>query len=387
MNKIYLDHNATTPVFQEVLDLMHPMYKENFGNPSSIHSEGRVARVRLDEAREQVAELIGSQPGEIVFTSGGSESNNFAILGVALASNNKKQHILTCGVEHAAILNPLRQIKKLGFHVDQLPVDNVGRIDPNMVKDAITEETILVTIQHANSEVGTLQDIAKIGNHVREKGILFHTDAVQSIGKVPINVRELPVDLMSISSHKIYGPKGVGALFIKSGTPPLFPLLSGGGQEKKRRGGTENIPGIVGFGKACQIARDRIAKGDLEHLSQMRDRLWEGIKKHIPRTEIFGCIDNRLPNTLNCGFEGANGESLLIALDMEGVSVSTGSACSSGSGLPSPVLLAMQLPLAKINSSLRFSLGWGNTFDDIDLVVKILAKAVMVNKANSFNSS
>ena len=387
MNKIYLDHNATTPVFQEVLDLMHPMYKENFGNPSSIHSEGRVARVRLDEAREHVAELIGSQPGEIVFTSGGSESNNFAILGVALASNNKKQHILTCGVEHAAILNPLKQIKKLGFHVDQLPVDNVGRIDPDMVKDAITEETILVTIQHANSEVGTLQDIVKIGNYVREKGILFHTDAVQSIGKVPINVRELPVDLMSISSHKIYGPKGVGALFIKRGTPPLFPLLSGGGQEKKRRGGTENIPGIVGFGKACQIARDRIAKGDLEYLSQMRDRLWEGIKKHIPRTEIFGCIDNRLPNTLNCGFEGANGESLLIALDMEGVSVSTGSACSSGSGLPSPVLLAMQLPLAKINSSLRFSLGWGNTFDDIDLVVKILAKAVMVNKANSFNSS
>ena len=384
MQKIYLDHNATTPVLQEVLDIMSPMYKEFFGNPSSIHSEGRAARVRLDEAREQVAELIGSQPGEVVFTSGGSESNNFAILGVALASENKKRHILTSEVEHAAILNPLKQMEKLGFNVDRLPVDNVGRIDPDRVKDAITEATVLVTIQHANSEVGTLQDIVKIGNYVREKGILFHTDAVQSIGKVPVNVSELPVDLMSISSHKIYGPKGVGALFIKRGTPPLFPLLSGGGQEKKRRGGTENIPGIVGFGKACQIARDHITKGDLEHLRQMRGRLWEGIKKLIPRAEIYGCTEDCIPNTLNCGFEGANGESLLIALDMEGVSVSTGSACSSGSGLPSPVLLAMKLPLSKVDSSLRFSLGWGNNFDDIDLVVKILAKAVTINRTKSF---
>ena len=201
MQKIYLDHNATTPVLQEVLDVMHPLYKDFFGNPSSIHSEGRAARVRLDEAREHVAELIGSQPGEVVFTSGGSESNNFAILGVALASENKKRHILTCEVEHAAILNPLKQMEKLGFNVDRLPVDNVGRIDPDRVKDAITEATVLVTIQHANSEVGTLQDIVKIGNYVREKGILFHTDAVQSIGKVPVNVSELPVDLMSISSH------------------------------------------------------------------------------------------------------------------------------------------------------------------------------------------
>ena len=193
------------------------MYKEFFGNPSSIHSEGRAARVRLDEAREQVAELIGSQPGEVVFTSGGSESNNFAILGVALASENKKRHILTCEVEHAAILNPLKQMEKLGFNVDRLPVDNVGRIDPDMVKDAITEATILVTIQHANSEVGTLQDIVKIGNYVREKGILFHTDAVQSIGKVPVNVSELPVDLMSISSHKIYGPKGSRRIVYQEG--------------------------------------------------------------------------------------------------------------------------------------------------------------------------
>ena len=380
MQKIYLDHNATTPVLQEVLDVMLPFYRHGFGNPSSVHSEGRAARVRLDEAREQVAELIGAQSGEVVFTSGGSESNNFAILGVALASNNKKRHIVTCEVEHAAILNPLKQLECLGFRVECLPVDGVGRVDPERVKSALTESTVLVTIQHANSEVGTLQDIVEIGDCVRKKGILFHTDAVQSVGKIPVDVNDLPVDLLSISSHKIYGPKGVGALFIRRGTPALFSPVCGGGQEKKRRGGTENVPGIVGFGKACQIARDRMARGELEQLKKMRDRLWERIEQFIPNVEFFGCVENRLPNTLGCGFEGANGETLLIALDMEGISVSTGSACSSGMGSPSPVLSAMRLPLSKINSSLRFSLGWGNTFDDIDLVAKVLAKVVALNR-------
>ena len=380
MQKIYLDHNATTPVLQEVLDVMLPFYRHGFGNPSSVHSEGRAARVRLDEAREQVAELIGAQSGEVVFTSGGSESNNFAILGVALASNNKKRHIVTCEVEHAAILNPLKQLECLGFQVECLPVDGVGRVDPERVKSALTESTVLVTIQHANSEVGTLQDIVEIGDCVRKKGILFHTDAVQSVGKIPVDVNDLPVDLLSISSHKIYGPKGVGALFIRRGTPALFSPVCGGGQEKKRRGGTENVPGIVGFGKACQIARDRMARGELEQLKKMRDRLWERIEQFIPNVEFFGCVENRLPNTLGCGFEGANGETLLIALDMEGISVSTGSACSSGMGSPSSVLSAMRLPLSKINSSLRFSLGWGNTFDDIDLVVKVLAKVVTLNR-------
>ena len=383
MHKIYLDHNATTPVLQEVLDVMLPFYKDKFGNPSSVHSEGRAARVSLDESREQVAELIGARPDEIVFTSGGSESNNFAILGVALASKSKHRHIVTCEVEHAAILNPLKQLESLDFHVDYLPVDNAGRVDPKKVESVLTESTTLVTIQHANSEVGTLQNINEIGNLVQKTGVLFHTDAVQSVGKVAVNVNALPVDLLSISSHKIYGPKGVGALFVKRGTPTLFSPVCGGGQEKKRRGGTENVPAIVGFGKACQIARDRLNNGKLEELTKLRDLLRKRIDEVIPNVEYFGCGKNHLPNTLSCGFEGADGEALMIALDMEGISVSTGSACSSGTGMPSKVLSAMRLPLSKINSSLRFSLGWVNTLEDIDFAVKTLAKAVLLSRRKS----
>ena len=382
MHKIYLDHNSTTPVLKEVLDVMLPFYKDSFGNPSSIHSEGRAARVCLDEAREQVAELIGARSSEIVFTSGGSESNNFAILGVALALNSKKRHIVTCEVEHAAILNPLKQLEALGFHVDYLPVDNVGRVDPKKVKDALKDSTCLVTIQHANSEVGTLQNIKEIGSLIKNNDILFHTDAVQSVGKLAVNVNDISVDLLSMSSHKIYGPKGVGALFVKRGTPALFSPVCGGGQEKKRRGGTENVPGIVGFGKACKIALDRINKGNLSQLKVMRDLLRNRIEGLIPNVEFYGCSKNGLPNTLSCGFDGADGETLLIALDMKGISVSTGSACSSGTGMPSKVLSALKLPLSKINSSIRFSLGWVNTSEDIDFAVQSLAKAVILSRRN-----
>jgi cysteine desulfurase len=382
LHKIYLDHNSTTPVSKEVLDVMLPFYKDKFGNPSSIHSDGRAARVSLDVARDQVAELIGARSSEIVFTSGGSESNNFAILGVALALNSKKRHIVTCEIEHAAILNPLKQLEALGFHVDYLPVDSVGRVDPKKVEDALTESTSLVTIQHANSEIGTLQNIKEIGSLVTNKGILFHTDAVQSVGKVAFNVNDFSVDLLSMSSHKIYGPKGVGALFVKRGTPALFSPVCGGGQEKKRRGGTENVPGIVGFGKACQIALDRINKGKLKQLKIMRDLLRNKIEKLIPNVEFYGCSKNVLPNTLSCGFNGADGETLLIALDMKGISVSTGSACSSGTGMPSKVLSALKLPLSKINSSIRFSLGWVNTSEDIDFAVQSLAKAVVLSRRN-----
>ena len=383
MRKIYLDHNATTPVSREALDVMLPIFKDGFGNPSSVHSEGRAARVRLDEAREQVAGLIGAQSSEVVFTSGGSESNNFAIFGTAFAPDNNKRHIVTCEVEHAAILNPLKQLEGQDFQVERLPVGRAGRVDPERVKNALTDATLLVTIQHANSEVGTLHDIARIGECVRNKGILFHTDAVQSVGKVPIDVSNLPVDLLSMSSHKLYGPKGVGALFIRRGTPTLFSPVCGGGQEKKRRGGTENVPGIVGFGKACQMAKERIDRGELERLTEMRDQLWEKIEQSVLGAELFGCPDNRLPNTLSCGFEGADGDTLLIALDMEGISVSTGSACSSGTGMPSPVLTAMRVPAEKINSSIRFSLGWGNTLADMDRVVEILAKAIQQNREKS----
>ena len=382
MHKIYLDHNSTTPVLKEVLDVMLPFYKDSFGNPSSIHSEGRAARVCLDEAREQVAELIGARSSEIVFTSGGSESNNFAILGVALALNSKKRHIVTCEVEHAAILNPLKQLEALGFHVDYLPVDNVGRVDPKKVKDALKDSTCLVTIQHANSEVGTLQNIKEIGSLIKNNDILFHTDAVQSVGKLAVNVNDISVDLLSMSSHKIYGPKGVGALFVKRGTPALFSPVCGGGQEKKRRGGTENVPGIVGFGKACKIALDRINKGNLNQLKVMRDLLRNKIEGLIPNVDFYGCSKNGLPNTLSCGFDGADGETLLIALDMKGISVSTGSACSSGTGMPSKVLSALKLPLSKINSSIRFSLGWVNTSEDIDFAVQSLAKAVILSRRN-----
>jgi cysteine desulfurase len=382
LHKIYLDHNSTTPVLKEVLDVMLPFYKDNFGNPSSIHSDGRAARVSLDVARDQVAELIGARSSEIVFTSGGSESNNFAILGVALALNSKKRHIVTCEIEHAAILNPLKQLEALDFHVDYLPVDSLGRVDPKKVEDALTESTSLVTIQHANSEIGTLQNIKEIGSLIKNKGILFHTDAVQSVGKVAFNVNDFSVDLLSMSSHKIYGPKGVGALFVKRGTPALFSPVCGGGQEKKRRGGTENVPGIVGFGKACQIALDFINKGKLKQLKIMRDLLRDKIEGLIPNVEFYGCSKNRLPNTLSCGFDGADGETLLIALDMKGISVSTGSACSSGTGMPSKVLSALKLPLSKINSSIRFSLGWANTSEDIDFAVKALAKAVVVSRRN-----
>jgi len=382
LHKIYLDHNSTTPVLREVLDVMLPFYKDSFGNPSSIHSEGRAARVCLDEAREQVAELIGARSSEIVFTSGGSESNNFAILGVALALNSKKRHIVTCEVEHAAILNPLKQLEALGFHVDYLPVDNVGRVDPKKVKDALKDSTCLVTIQHANSEVGTLQNIKEIGSLIKNNDILFHTDAVQSVGKLAVNVNDISVDLLSMSSHKIYGPKGVGALFVKRGTPALFSPVCGGGQEKKRRGGTENVPGIVGFGKACKIALDRINKGNLNQLKVMRDLLRNKIEGLIPNVEFYGCSKNGLPNTLSCGFDGADGETLLIALDMKGISISTGSACSSGTGMPSKVLSALKLPLSKINSSIRFSLGWVNTSEDIDFAVQSLAKAVILSRRN-----
>ena len=369
------------------MDAVLPLFKEGFGNPSSVHSEGRAARVRLDESREQVAGLIGAKPSEMVFTSGGSESNNFAILGTAFALGNKKRHIVTCEVEHAAILNPLKQLEGMGFHIERLPVDSVGRVDPERVQNALTEKTLLVTIQHANSEVGTLQDIGRIGEYAHQKGILFHTDAVQSVGKVPVDVRSLPVDLLSMSSHKIYGPKGVGALFIRRGTPALFSPVCGGGQENKRRGGTENVPGIVGFGKACQLAKERMTRGEVERLIEMRDQLWERIEQSVTGAELFGCSDNRLPNTLGCGFEGADGDTLLIALDMEGISVSTGSACSSGTGMPSPVLSAMRVPVEKINSSLRFSLGWGNTLSDMDRVVETLARAVQQNRDKSLATS
>jgi cysteine desulfurase len=377
MKKIYLDHNATTPLHPEVLNAMLPALRDNFGNPSSIHSFGRSARVQLDEAREKVARLIGASSSEIIFTSGGTEANNLALLGVALEGKGKK--IITSKTEHPSILNPCRQLEGQGVEVHYLDVDQFGRIDIGNLESQITESTALISLQHANSETGVLQDIKKVSELARSKGILFHTDAVQSVAKIEFDLKDYPVDMLSISAHKFNGPKGVGALFLKKGTPALFSPVSGGSQEKKRRGGTENVAGIIGFGKACDMAIERISTLEVSRIAELKDYFYNKVCEMIPGTELLGDMQNSLPNTLNLGFEGVEGDTLLIAMDMEGVAVSTGSACSSGTGLPSPVLKAMGLPDNKINSSIRFSLGCSTTKEELDSVIEILVKAVGLN--------
>ena len=376
MQKIYLDNNATTPLHPEVLEAMLPGLRENYGNPSSIHSFGRSARVQLDEAREKVACLINAHSSEIIFTSGGTEANNLAILGVAFKDKEKK--IITSKIEHPSVLNPCRQLAEQGVEVHYLDVDGLGRIDMDDLESQITESTALISLQHANSETGVLQDIKRASEIARNKGILFHTDAVQSVAKIPFDLKNYPVDLLSISAHKFYGPKGVGALYLRKGTPALFSPLCGGNQEKKRRGGTENVAGIMGFGKACELATEKMS--ETSKLADLRDYFQNRVCELIPRTELWGDKANRLPNTLNLGFDGVEGDTLLIALDMEGVAVSTGSACSSGTGLPSPVLRAMGIPDDKINSSIRFSLGCSISKLDLDLVLGALVKAVNLNK-------
>ena len=376
MDKIYLDHNATTPIAPEVLELVTAVLQNQVGNPSSLHSAGRSARVLVDEAREQVASLIGASPSEIVFTSGGTEANNFALLGVALGLGKTHGHIVTSQVEHPSILNPCLQLETLGFEVDRLKVDSLGRMDG--LEDSLKESTLLVSLQHANSETGVLQDIAGAGEIVRKRGILFHTDAVQSVGKILLQAQDMPVDMLSISAHKLNGPKGVGALYLKKGSPDLFAPICGGGQEKKRRGGTENVAGIVGFGKACELAR--LSSQEMDKVSSLRDHFLQLVSSQIKGVEVFGDLDNRLPNTLNIGFEGVEGDTLLIGLDMAGVAVSTGSACSSGTGLPSTVLTAMGIPTNKINSSIRFSLGKSNTIAEIERAVEILVRTVSTNR-------
>jgi len=377
MEKIYLDHNATTPLHPEVLNAMLPALQDNFGNPSSIHSFGRSARVQLDEARGKVARLIGASSSEIIFTSGGTEANNLALLGVALKDKEKK--IITSKTEHPSVLNPCRQLEEQGVEVHYLDVDRFGRIDINNLESQITESTALISLQHANSETGVLQDIKKISELARSNGVLFHTDAVQSVAKIELDLKDYPVDMLSISAHKFNGPKGVGALFLRKGTPALFAPVSGGSQEKKRRGGTENVAGIIGFGKACEIAIKRVSTLEVSRVAELKDYFYNKVYEMIPGTELFGDMQNSLPNTLNLGFAGVEGDTLLIAMDMEGVAVSTGSACSSGTGLPSPVLQAMGLPDNKINSSIRFSLGCSTTKTELDSVLKTLVKAVSLN--------
>ena len=376
MESIYLDHNATTPLHPEVLEAMLPVLREDFGNPSSVHSFGRSVRVQLDEAREKVAKLIGAHSSEIIFTSGGTEANNLALLGVSL--RDKGKNIITSKIEHPSILNPCRQLEEQGIKVFYLGVDCKGRIDINELNSTITESTALISLQHANSETGVLQDIKRVSDIARNKGVLFHTDAVQSVAKIPFDLKEFPVDMLSISAHKFNGPKGVGALYLKKGTPALFSPICGGGQEKKRRGGTENVPGIIGFAKACDLAVLRM--NEKPRIAELRDYFLDRIYEMIPGTNLLGDKKNRLPNTLNIGFEGVEGDTLLIALDLDGVAVSTGSACSSGTGLPSHVLQAMGIPDEAINSSIRFSLGENTSKLQLDSVLATLAKVVDHNK-------
>tara|TARA_B100000686_G_scaffold354351_1_gene464142 strand:- start:1091 stop:2257 length:1167 start_codon:yes stop_codon:yes gene_type:complete len=372
---IYLDHNATTPLQPKAFEAMLPVMRDHFGNPSSTHFFGRTARVRVDEAREKVAELVNARAREIVFTSGGTESNNFAIVGTSLALKKKGRHILTSKVEHPSALNACRYLEKLGFEVEFLDVDGEGRIDPELVESALRADTVLVTIQHANSEVGTLQDIDSIGRKVREKGVVMHVDAVQSVGKVCVDLETFPVDLLSFSAHKLYGPKGTGVLYIRRGTPSLDPLIHGGGQEIKRRAGTENVPGIVGLGVVAEIAKRDLKKNSLR-MDDLHKQLRRFLLDEIYGVEIYGHPRLRLPNTLGFSIIGVNGGDLLMALDMEGIAVSTGSACSSGSLFPSHVLTAMGVSEEKINSSLRISLGWGNNTEEVLLAGQTLKRLV-----------
>ena len=378
MEKIYLDHNATTPLHPEVLDAMLPALRDNIGNPSSVHSFGRSVRVKLDEAREKVAQLIGANSSEVIFTSGGTEANNLAILGVAFREKGK--NIITSKIEHPSVLNPCRQLEGQGVEVHYLDVDRFGRVDINDLESQINPSTALISLQHANSETGVLQNIKLACEIAQKNGVLFHTDAVQSVAKIPFDLKDYPVDMLSISAHKFNGPKGIGALYLKKGTSSLFSPVCGGSQEKKRRGGTENVAGIYGFGKACELVKSRM--NEKSEIAELTEYFYNRICEIIPGAELFGDKKDRLPKTLNLGFEGVEGDTLLIALDIEGVAVSTGSACSSGTGLPSHVLQAMGVPDEKINSSIRFSLGSNTSKSDLDSVIETLVKSVNLNKTS-----
>ena len=374
MKRIYLDHNATTPLHPEVLEAMLPYYKEAFGNPSTIYSFGQETRKATDEARETVANLIGASPEEIIFTSGGTEADNLALKGVAAALEKKGKHIVASSIEHHAVLSTLKYLEKRGYKVSFLPVDEHGWLDPGEVQEAITSQTILISVMHANNEVGTIEPISEIGEIAQKAGIYLHTDAVQTIGKIKVNVDDLKVDLLSLSAHKFYGPKGVGALYVRKGTR-IYPLLHGGYQERRRRAGTENVAGIVGLGKVAEIAPKEMVQQSRRE-SNLRDRLEKMIRENINHCQLNGHPTQRLPNTLNVSFEFIEGESLILNLDLKGIAVSTGSACTSGSLEPSHVLMAMGVAPEIAQGSIRFSLGRDNQKEDIDYTVENLVEIV-----------
>ena len=371
MRRVYLDNNASTPVLPEVFEAMKPYYLETYGNASSIHRFGQQARAAVEAARLSVAELIHARPAEIVFTSGGTESDNLAIFGLA----GPGDHIITSTIEHSAVKNSCKRLEQMGAEVTFVPVNGRGEVDPEEVRRAMRPNTRLITIMMANNETGVVQPVEEIGRIAREAEVFFHTDAVQAAGKIPVDVRKIECDALSISSHKINGPQGVGALFVKKGTL-LQPLFYGGKHERQRRAGTENLPGVVGLGKAAAIARDWLQSGGPAVMAAMRDRLENGLLEKTADSGINGLGAPRTPNTTSIYFDGLEGEALVIALDLKGLAVSSGAACSSGAIEPSPVLLAMGMPKERARCSLRISLGKQNTEADVDFALQVIPEAV-----------
>jgi cysteine desulfurase len=371
MRRVYLDNNATTPVLPEVLEAMRPYFAEHFGNASSIHHHGQETRAAVDRARESVAALLGCRPSEIVFTSGGTEGDNLAISGLTRAGD----HIVSSTIEHHAVLNSCKHLESMGCEVTYVPVDGRGLVDPDNVRHALRPHTKLITIMMANNETGVLQPVEEIGKIAAEADIYFHTDGVQAAGKVPIDVTRLGCDLLSISGHKLHAPQGVGALYVRKGTI-LQPMLYGGSHERSRRAGTENVPGIIGLGKAAEVAWEALERGDLARMSAMRDQIEQTILGQVEATGINGEGAPRVPNTTNIHFDYIEGEALVIALDLKGLAVSTGAACSSGAIEPSHVLTAMGLPPEIARASLRFSLGKQNTPDDVQFALDLVPNTV-----------
>ncbi|MDA2929096.1 cysteine desulfurase NifS [Acidobacteria bacterium AH-259-O06] len=370
MRQVYLDNNATTPVDPRVFEAMRPYYVEDFGNAASIHTYGQKAHCAVEDARGQVADLIRARPNEILFTSGGTESDNTALRGVAARHQSRGNHIITTSIEHSAILRTCEQLEKEGFCITYIPVDRKGMVRLDKLKEAIDDQTILISVMHGNNEIGAIQSIEHIAAMARERKILFHTDAVQTVGKIGVNVEELSVDLLSLSAHKMHGPKGVGALYIRRGVS-MNPLLFGGSHERSRRAGTLDVPGIVGLGKACELSNEALEAFNTR-VRALRDKLEKGILEQIPDTVVNGSRTERLPHLTNISFRSVEGEALLISLDFQGVAVSTGSACSSGTVEPSHVLTALGGNQKLRDSAIRFSLSRMNTKNDVDYVLQIL---------------
>ena len=374
VRRVYFDHSATTHVLKEVYDAMTPYFLERFGNPSSIHSYGREAKVALEDARKKVAELISADPAEIVFTSGGTESDNLAIKGTAMYKGKMKGHIITTTIEHHAILEPCEFLKRFGFEVTHIPVSSEGLVDVGQIESAIKNDTVLITVMAANNEIGTIQPIREIGKLARSKGIPFHTDAVQAIGKMPVDVKADNIDMLSLSAHKFHGPKGVGALYVRKGTK-LEPILQGGGQERGLRSSTVNVAGAIGLGKAAEIAK-RDMEMTCQKMMRLRDKMFKAVPELVPHSYVNGHRTTRLVNNAHFRFDYIEGEGLILQLDFKGIAASTGSACSTGSLEPSHVLLALGLTHEQAHGSLRVTLGRENTEEEVDYLLEVLPEVV-----------